>query len=778
MQPCQSDVKVVPLRDSRLRLASAILGLVGLGLLLSLLPRTSFVSRPAGEIVDAVGPVWPEQSVEQVIEDGLGVVSEIRIWGAAGVGRGEAPVVAALLQGPDRELVRQERVGIKGSHLLEPYVLEFAPYHLAPGEALVLQLWVSPERRNHAIFGTMEPGADRAGPTLNLNPTEQGPLAYEVIWRGEGWRAALAGSWHDRLRLAGGIVAAVVAVLLRTRVARRLTQALGRLRAAVLATGGVIAGRRTAVGTWLGVTRPPTGPEPRRRAFYIYPWLIPAFAILHFLANNLVNLRAPEAIVPGAAIMAGVTVVFVVLRFVLKGAAPAAVLTGLLGIAFFSYGHIYGTPEDHPDGRYLLGIGIPVIVAWGMFLRGRSAFPHTIGRVLNLASVIILVAPLYQIGSAFFLTSVPQDGRTLEESIVTDERINEVKASLDPDEMPDIYYIILDGYPRSGSPASFDNSAFVGELEDRGFYVDPQARSNYACTFWSITSSMNMDYINMDYIDLEAQCGGSTEARYEVHKSAIDHALGRILTGLGYRYIHVSSGYPFSRTSRNADVIVDFSETGRIVLDGHRDFDPLTKYHEGHGRTFSLSNQFLYAFLETTLAKRILPEEFFLAGKRQIYGYNYPYRILDWFKFMMEDNGGGYPTFIFGHLVTPHAPYSFDRHGNIAMGGWSDDHDPSVDGAFEGQVLWLNDQLLELIDRILGQYDHKPIIVITSDHGYELARGSPIGHDILAAYLLPQNGEESLYQGITSVNVFRMILNYYFDLGLEKLEDKIFVIAD
>ena len=179
--------------DARLRLASALLALVSLGLLLSLLPRTSFAARSAGDIVDAVGPVWPEQSVEQVLDDGLGIVSEIRIWGAAGADRGEeAPVVAALLQGPDREVVRQDRVSIKASHLLQPYVLEFPPYQPVPGEALILQLWVSPERSNSASFGATAPGDDRGGPTLNLNPTVQGPLAYEVIWRGR-WLAGGGG---------------------------------------------------------------------------------------------------------------------------------------------------------------------------------------------------------------------------------------------------------------------------------------------------------------------------------------------------------------------------------------------------------------------------------------------------------------------------------------------------------------------------------------------------------------------------------------------------------
>ena len=137
-----------PLIDSRLRLASAILALASLGLLLSLLPRTSFVSHSADAIVDAVGPVWPEQSVEQVLGGDLGVVSEVRIWAAARFDRGEAPVVAALLQGPDRELVRQLNVKIQASKTLQPYELRFAPYQPQPGEPLILQFWVSPERSN------------------------------------------------------------------------------------------------------------------------------------------------------------------------------------------------------------------------------------------------------------------------------------------------------------------------------------------------------------------------------------------------------------------------------------------------------------------------------------------------------------------------------------------------------------------------------------------------------------------------------------------------------
>ena len=437
--------------------------MVSLGLLLSLLPRTSFVSRPSGEIVDAVGPVWPEQSVEQVLDDGLGVVSEIRIWGAAGVGRGEAPVVGALVQGPNRELVRQVRVEIEGNHLLQPYVLEFPPYHPAPGEVLILQLWVTDERRNHAIFGTTEAGEEGGGPTLNLNATEQGPLAYDVIWRGDGWRAALAGSWVDRLRLAGGIAAAVLAVLLRPSVVRRLDQALQRAHAAVIVVRRPIAGKLRLARSWLAAEHPSDEPASNRRAIYIFPWLIPAFAILHFLANNLILLRPYEAIVPSALIMASVTVLFIALRFILKSAASAAILTGLLGSIFFSYGHIYVADWAQPDRRLLLGIGVPIILGIAILLRDRTGFPHRVISALNFGSIVMVVFPIFQLGLVVFATMLQQDRSrdALTNPVMLDEGLGEIAAATSPDDLRDIYYIILDGYPRSGSPKSFDNSEFI-----------------------------------------------------------------------------------------------------------------------------------------------------------------------------------------------------------------------------------------------------------------------------------------------------------------------------
>ena len=43
---------------------------------------------------------------------------------------------------------------------------------------------------------------------------------------------------------------------------------------------------------------------------------------------------------------------------------------------------------------------------------------------------------------------------------------------------------------------------------------------------------------------------------------------------------------------------------------------------------------------------------------------------------------------------------------------------------------------------------------------------------ILNAYYLPGGGEQHLYESITPVNTFRVILNHYFDHNLELLPDR------
>lgn len=431
---------------------------------------------------------------------------------------------------------------------------------------------------------------------------------------------------------------------------------------------------------------------------------------------------------------------------------------------------MFHTDAQQPDRRYLLAIGVPLILGVAMLLKESKIVPHRIGRLLNPASSVLVIFPIYQLITVLFATLFQpyQQSDPLKIHIGIDERVSHAKANIPAhDTLRDIYVIMLDAYPRDGSLPDFDNSEFISQLEERGFYVDPQARSNYLCSPWSITSSLNMNYIN-----IADTCNGSLVDKYRIYNAALDHSLGRIVTELGYQYIHISSGFHISTTSRYADIIVDFSSSGRTVSDGYIDIDPSTQYEYDWQNAFSLQNRFMKEFLKTTLTRSFMPAEFF-EFEDQYYEYSHPSRTLDWIEFMKEAPTIGSPKFLFTHLVRPHSPYNFDRHGNISS-GWGDQHDPEVGTAFFGQVLYLNARLLEVIDAILAEYSEPPIMIIMSDHGHEFASDDSIAHDILAAYLLPDGGHKAIYQSITSVNVFRAILNYYFHLDLELLEDKVY----
>ena len=78
-------------------------------------------------------------------------------------------------------------------------------------------------------------------------------------------------------------------------------------------------------------------------------------------------------------------------------------------------------------------------------------------------------------------------------------------------------------------------------LAARGFHVTPDAHANYARTRLSLASILNLDY-------LDALRGRPVAELLQ------DHAVGRFLTDLGYRYIHIGSRYQPTRTSPLANV--------------------------------------------------------------------------------------------------------------------------------------------------------------------------------------------------------------------------------
>lgn len=91
------------------------------------------------------------------------------------------------------------------------------------------------------------------------------------------------------------------------------------------------------------------------------------------------------------------------------------------------------------------------------------------------------------------------------------------------------------------------------------------------------------------------------------------------------------------------------------------------------------------------------------------------------------------------------------------------------------QTLFINQKIEKIINSIIDRTDNNYIIVIQSDHG--VPRGVKKleeRYPVLNAFYFPDKDYSLLYNEISLVNTWRIILNKYFNQNFDLLPDKAF----
>jgi hypothetical protein len=331
---------------------------------------------------------------------------------------------------------------------------------------------------------------------------------------------------------------------------------------------------------------------------------------------------------------------------------------------------------------------------------------------------------------------------------------------------PDIYYIILDGYGRADTLASlyaYDNKPFLEGLQGRGFYVADQSQSNYLRTSLSITSAMNMEYINFttDLADAD-----STN-RIPMFELASNNRARRLLKEAGYQFILIDSGSAFSRFY-DADIFLTPFRTH------------LNLFEMWYYSTTALGALYEPELKITPTLQEYLPVAGYATHRVFILD------ALDKLSIVPEIKGR---KFVFAHIISPHPPFVLDSTGASLHPGY-----PYVtgDGAsfvsdkeyykqgYLGQMQYMNNRILTVIDDILRKSELPPVIIIQGDHGpgLLLMGGDNIDSclweraSILNAYYFPKGKTELLYPSISPINSFRTVFNTYFGTSFKLLPDK------
>lgn len=320
---------------------------------------------------------------------------------------------------------------------------------------------------------------------------------------------------------------------------------------------------------------------------------------------------------------------------------------------------------------------------------------------------------------------------------------------------PDIYLLIADGYPGQSSLTDnfgFDNTGFITALRERRFHVTDSSRSNYNFTPYSVSSMLNMHYLE----GIQGVNSNLEDMRicYQTIKNA--SAL-QLLEARGYALYNYSI-FDFTRQPSLTKASFLPAKTSLITA-----------------QTFSYRIMHEIGFhLVTTLNI-----SYFTRKIRETDLVNNTLLIRKTLETARGKTAG--PKFVYTHLVMPHYPYYYDSSGNRNNFRMLTDDFIRNKEAFISYLRYTNQTLLSLVDQIRQSSPQPPVILLMSDHGFREFRDSvaaPYHFANLNAVFRPDSNYTGHYSGQSNINQFRIFFNTQFGQHFPLLKDSSSLLRD
>jgi len=481
----------------------------------------------------------------------------------------------------------------------------------------------------------------------------------------------------------------------------------------------------------------------------IHPILFAIFPTLLIITLNLDEVIFKDAGFSLLIVVGIVIVSWIFLNLFLKNRLKSGLLVSLGLILFFSYGHfirftsqigidVGALPFSHttyavPFYGIMLIVGIFSIIKIKKYLKNITFFVNVIGVVIIAMLLSNVISYSFE-NNNFDVTSNEIDYRILHQPELN--------------EKPNIYYIIVDEYTSDEillEIYNYDNHEFLTKLTQRGFYIPTTSYANYVTSPLAISSTLNMSYFNDEKIN------PTLDNRNEFYNN---NQLMQILKSLDYTIISMSLeyGYPEISDHQLCASLMFVNQFHNTLIDGSL-WHPFSKY-------------------------------FVTAGDPQRDRVNCKFSELS-----NLENSFSTPFFVFAHIMSPHPPYLFGSNGEpsnpefLAIGAASWDNK----SGYVNQVQYINKKIIETVDKILQESDSAPVIIIQGDHGTPTQLGggglrwNNINDDsitermsIFNAFYFPNVNSTVIYDGITPVNSFRLVLNTQLNGNYELLEDRMY----
>jgi len=460
-------------------------------------------------------------------------------------------------------------------------------------------------------------------------------------------------------------------------------------------------------------------------SFPLHTFLFIFFISLFLFAQNPEHVTLammPRTFFLGSVLSA---LIFLLFYAFLKNKIKAGIISTLLLLILFNYGVMYDIIEYfyYLDlwpfkniHRYLSAFTFLLCVLV-IYIVVKKV--HVGSRINYFLNVLFILLILFNSTKLFYLhyatkTSAPENEST--NSLKTKES-----------NLPNLYYIVLDGYANQHilkQHYNFDNSDFIGFLEQKGFFIADSSIANYYSTVPSLSSTFNLDY--------------HKNIANDNLKNLRNNSFFKILKSNGYSLYKLQSGY--SVTSGFADM------DSTITINTPNEFErSILKF-----TVFRLDDLFgiiQYRRLKSQFDK--LPETATLKKNRR---------------------------FVFVHIVAPHPPFVFNENGEQIFNNKNNDNYWEPKESYVKQLMFVNKQIKNYISLILKE-DQNAAIIIQSDHGPWIQ--SQDGKAVFDSRAMILNGMRlageqkfDISRSVSSVNTFRIFIKKYFDPSYPLLLDK------
>jgi hypothetical protein len=471
------------------------------------------------------------------------------------------------------------------------------------------------------------------------------------------------------------------------------------------------------------------------RSWPFFTFLLPVFFVAHGLSEYLYFIPFSSALKLLFFYLALVTVLLVGFYFIFHSFTKAALASFFSLSIFFFFGFIHDSLKKIAEDSFLVKYSFLLpflsIIYVFVLIRLKKSF--------NFKKVILYLNCLFSFLILFDISVIAF-------KVLTEKKDSEPIAKCENCPKPDVYLIVLDGYAGQSQLSddfSYNNKVFFDSLQQMKFHIIPQSRSNYSSTVFSISSLLNMDYLELKEFSITDQ-----NLNY-CYKQISQNRVVALFEKLGYQIINNSI----------FDIGNNVSLTKKTFLVSGTDL---------------ISSQTLWARIKRDLYNNFIIQH--MQGSQQY--RNFVFRDLE-NNNLLYDKTINYaalannPKFVYTHLMMPHFPYYYTEDGKLnKLLDLRYDKIKRKD-LYIGYLKFCNKKVLSLITSIKQASKKEAVIMVLSDHGYRYVSNKKNYFSNLAAIYLPNKNYKLYYDTLTNVNQFRVLFNTCFNQSFPILNDKI-----